>query len=111
MSPRPDVELCRTDSQAACPETPGPDSPSPHRADGRLAFGWGTASSLDAVIEDSVLCAVEQTRRAFHVHSERVYLAGVAEGAAVAYRLGLTMPDRIAGVVALNGRMPKPAGQ
>jgi phospholipase/carboxylesterase len=92
-----------------CISLRGPQELAP-RADGRPAFGWGTDGNLDAVVEEYVLSAVEQTRRAFHVHSERVYLAGVAEGAAVAYKLGLTMPERIAGVVALNGRLPKPAG-
>jgi phospholipase/carboxylesterase len=81
------------------------------RADGRPAFGWGADDGLeDAVVEDYVLRAVEQTRRTYHVHSERVYFAGVGEGAAVAYRLGLSMPDQLAGIVALNGYIPRPTG-
>src|SRR5437763_3740859 len=35
MWPRPDVELCRTDSQVACPENPDPDSPSADCRPGR----------------------------------------------------------------------------
>jgi phospholipase/carboxylesterase len=81
------------------------------RADGRPAFGWGADDGTeDGLIEDYVLRAVEQTRRTYHVHSERVYLAGVCEGAAVAYRLGLAMPDRVAGIIALNGYIPRPTG-
>lgn len=76
------------------------------RPDGRPAFGWGDPADA----EDYLLGAVEQTRRTYHVHSERVFLVGVHEGAGVAYRLGLRLADRVAGVVALNGRLPKPAG-
>ena len=57
-------------------------------------------------IEDTVFDAVRQTRRALHVHSERIYLVGCGEGAAVAYRLGLSFPERFAGVVAINGWLP-----
>lgn len=82
----------------------------PPRADGKPAYGWGADGACDALIADYLLAAVEQTRRIYHVHSERVYLAGVCEGAEVAYRLGLGMADRVAGIVALNGQMPRPGG-
>jgi phospholipase/carboxylesterase len=78
------------------------------RADGRLGYTWGTDS--DAQIEDYVLRAVEQTRRNYHVHSERIYLAGFCEGATLAYRLGLQFPERIAGIISLNGCMPRRGG-
>lgn len=79
----------------------------PH-ADGR-GFGW-SAADPDA-LQDYVLAAVEQTRRTYHVHSERVFLVGVADGATAAYRVGLRLADRVAGVAALNGLMPKPNGK
>jgi phospholipase/carboxylesterase len=77
--------------------------------DGLPAFGWGEAGEHDAHLNEYLLKAVEQTRREFHVHSERVYLAGVAEGAAVAYRLALQQPGKFAGVIAINGTLPRPA--
>jgi len=57
--------------------------------DGLPAFGWGGPGEYDAQLGEYLLKAVEQTRREFHIHSERVYLAGVAEGASVADRLAL----------------------
>ncbi len=65
-------------------------------------------SPLDPIdaLEDGVFTAIRQTRRALHVHSERIFLLGVGEGAAVAYRLGLSFPERFAGVVAINGWLP-----
>jgi phospholipase/carboxylesterase len=31
------------------------------------------------------------------------------EGASVAYRLGLSMPEKVAGIIALSGNMPRPS--
>ena len=78
-------------------------------AGGTRSFSWGD-NATDSMVEDYLLRAVEQTRRNYHVHSERVYLAGVCEGAEVAYRVGLGMADRIAGVIALNRQIPKGSG-
>jgi phospholipase/carboxylesterase len=64
------------------------------------------ASDPIDVLEEGVFSAIRQTRRALHVHSERIYLVGIGEGAAVAYRLGLSYPERFAGVVAINGWVP-----
>jgi phospholipase/carboxylesterase len=76
------------------------------RSDGRVGFSWGDAGS-ETLIEDYMLRAVEQTRRNYHVHSERIYLAGFGEGATLAYRLGLTFPEKLGGVISLNGMMPR----
>jgi phospholipase/carboxylesterase len=64
-----------------------------------------TPDSIDQ-IEEGVFSAVLRARRTLHIHSERLFLVGTGEGAAVAYRLGLTYPERFAGVVALNGWIP-----
>lgn len=75
------------------------------RADGSPACGWGGADDPT----DTVLRAVEQTRRTYHIHSERVFLVGVGDGAAAAYRAAFALGDRIAGVAALNGTLPRAA--
>jgi phospholipase/carboxylesterase len=59
-----------------------------------------------ANLEESIFSAVRQTRHLVHIHSERIFLVGCGEGAAVAYKLGLTYPERFAGVVAINGWLP-----
>lgn len=76
------------------------------RSDGAMGYTWASDGHCNAQIEDYVLHAVAQTRRNYHIHSERIYLAGICEGAASAYRLGLTFPDRFAGVISLNGSLP-----
>lgn len=78
--------------------------------DGRSRYGWGSDGQYDAVVEDYLIQAVEQTRRKYHVHSERIYLAGVCEGANLAYRLGLSFPEKFAGIISLNGAMPRHGG-
>ncbi len=65
----------------------------------------GCTDPIDT-LEDGIFSAIRQTRRALHVHSERIFLVGCGEGAAVAYRLGLSYPERFAGVVAINGWLP-----
>jgi len=80
------------------------------RTDGRVTYSWGPEGYDDPMVEDYIFRAIEQTRRTYHIHSERIYLAGFREGAAVAYRLGMVYPDRFAGVVSLNGCMPRRGG-
>jgi phospholipase/carboxylesterase len=82
----------------------------PPRANCRPAYGWGCDAGLDSLVEDYVLRAVEQTRRHVHVHSERIYLAGFCEGATLAYRLGLLYSEWFAGVISLNGCLPRRGG-
>ena len=65
------------------------------RPDGRSGYGWGSEGLYDTLLEEYVIRAVEQTRRQYHVHSERIYLAGFCEGATIAYRLGLSLPEQI----------------
>jgi phospholipase/carboxylesterase len=77
------------------------------RQDGRQGFTWGADGECDAHLEDYVFRAIEQTRRSYHVHSERIYLAGICEGATLAYRMGIQFPEKLAGVISLNGAMPR----
>lgn len=67
------------------------------RADGRPAFGWGTAADRGAK------AALAHALNQYSVHPDRVFLVGVGEGAAAACRFGLALGHRVAGVVALNG--------
>jgi phospholipase/carboxylesterase len=76
------------------------------RADGETGYSWGGARRCDAMIEEYVLSAIQETMRVCHVHSERIFLAGFCEGASVAYQLGLSFPDKFAGIVSLNGWVP-----
>lgn len=76
------------------------------RDDGLLGFSWGRDGEWETTLEDYVLGAIEKTRRSYHVHSERIYLAGYCEGATLAYRLALKFPKKFGGVISLNGTLP-----
>jgi phospholipase/carboxylesterase len=75
-------------------------------ARGGDGYAWGGSACLP-LLEDYLVRAVLQTRRSYHVHSERIYLAGFAEGATLAYRLGLALAEKVAGVISFNGCMPR----
>jgi phospholipase/carboxylesterase len=72
--------------------------------DGLPSFTWDDASTDD--VEESVLDAIAHVRRQHHIHSERIYFAGLGDGARMAYRVGFRLADRIAGIAALNGPFP-----
>jgi phospholipase/carboxylesterase len=80
------------------------------RDNGLPAYAWDAEEYDDVRVEEYVFRAIEQTRRHYHVHSERIYLAGLHEGATLAYRLGMAYPERFAGIISLNGVMPRRGG-
>jgi phospholipase/carboxylesterase len=74
------------------------------RADGRTAFGWGEG------IDRSAKAALAYTATQYSINSERIFLVGVGEGAAAAYRFSQSLQGpclRVSGLVALNGSLPK----
>lgn len=75
--------------------------------DGMRAFGWGQPS--DQWLLEYTVKAIQETRRHYHVHSERIYLMGVHEGASMAYRLAMIKPELFAGVISVNGTLPRPS--
>ena len=74
------------------------------RGNSRIGYSWNLG---DAAVEDYVFRPIEQTRRQFHVHSERVFLAGICEGASQAYGLAMANGQSFAGLISLNGCMPR----
>jgi len=90
--------LSRRNYVVACPRGPVALGPG---ASGRPGYVWRD-SSKDAYLAD----VLAHSREKYHIHSKRLYLVGVGEGAAVAYRFGLTLGEAVGGVVALNGELP-----
>ncbi len=76
-------------------------------ADGKLGYSWDAEDGLDVLLEEYVMQAVDLTSQRYTIHPRRVYLAGVCQGATLAYRLGLSYPEKFAGVISLNGAMPR----
>jgi phospholipase/carboxylesterase len=102
------------------------------RRDGTVGFGWGqtvrgsgTGEGVATIeqprtpqlhqascdfLADYVGQAIGEVRGRFNIHADRVFLVGYGEGAAAAFRLGLGMPERFAGIIAVNGWMPRSNG-
>lgn len=78
-----------------------------YREDGRQGFGWDSQAGLSAQLEDYVMAAIDDSYDRLPVHADRIFLAGVGEGAAQAYRLAFSFPNKFAGVIALNSKLPK----
>jgi len=57
-------------------------------------------------LEDQLYDSVRQLRSCYHVHSERIYVAGFASGATAALSLLLRRPEWLAGAVAMHGTLP-----
>jgi phospholipase/carboxylesterase len=74
----------------------------------RRALTSSTPDPLDR-LETSVFESIRGVRRSLHVHSERIFLAGLGEGAAVAYWLALRHPELFAGLISINGWLPSGA--
>ncbi len=80
------------------------------REDGELACGWGNSDTAD-LVTTHILRAIEQTQKHVHIHTQRVYLVGLCEGATAAYRTGFALAEHIGGIASLNGAIPQaPAG-
>ncbi len=76
------------------------------RDDGQIGYDWSNDWRTAAYTEEYLFQAIEQACLTYHIHPRRIYLAGICEGAAHAYGLGLAFPEKFAGVIAMNGEMP-----
>ena len=69
--------------------------------------GWSLdEAGMTSLIEDVRAVAVS-LRREYHIHSERIYLAGFGSGATAAVEVMLRQPEWFGGVLSLNGGLPK----
>src|SRR5262245_59564632 len=71
--------------------------------------GYDWRQSPDAILaaESRVADAVAAARQRFHLHSERVFLAGYASGGTMALRIALRNPARYAAAASLGGPFPE----
>jgi phospholipase/carboxylesterase len=73
----------------------------------RGAHSWGN-TSVDVVDAfDRVESCIEIAREQFHVHPERIFLAGYSAGGTLAMRLAMEYPQLVAGAISLAGPVPR----
>ena len=56
--------------------------------------------------QDELYASVRQLRQDFHIHTERVFLAGAGDGATLAWELFLARPEWFAGLAVFGGQFP-----
>jgi phospholipase/carboxylesterase len=69
-------------------------------------YDWPQTSEAIAVAESRVAEAVSRAESRFHIHTQRIFLAGYELGGTMAVRLALRNPERYAGGISLNGAFP-----
>lgn len=74
---------------------------------GTVGYNWSNDQAQFESLQTEVYESLCQLRKSLHVHSERIYLAGVGAGATAATRLCLSNPEWFAGIIAVDGRTPK----
>jgi phospholipase/carboxylesterase len=92
--------LSRRNYIIACPRAPHRRS---RGVTGRPGFGWDSNTERIIPYLEALLA---QAQAKYHVHSDRIYLLGIGEGATVACELGFALGETVSGMIALNGRLP-----
>lgn len=77
------------------------------RNDGVWGYGWD-ADENEMSLDDYVFGAIDRVSEDYSIHPDRIFLAGICEGAAAAYEMAFRFPERFAGVAAFNGKLPQP---
>jgi len=75
-------------------------------ADLRGAFEWDQTSYSIGEAYERVQHCIETAQDRFHIHPDRIFVAGYAEGGTMALRLGLEHPNKFAGAISLGGPLP-----
>ena len=69
-------------------------------------FDWPETADAILAAESRVDEAAAQARQRFHVHPNRIFVAGAGAGGTMALRLALRWPDRFAGGASIGGCFP-----
>src|SRR5687767_14412416 len=64
-------------------------------------FAWPQTPDAIAAAEQRIVESIERARQRFHIHRQRVYLAGYQSGGTMAYRIALRNPDKFAAAVSI----------
>ncbi|MCA9234605.1 MAG: hypothetical protein KDA44_04010 [Planctomycetales bacterium] len=70
-------------------------------------FVWRQSAEAVRQAAEQVRDAIDEASERFHVHPDRVFIAGHRRGGTMALRLGLRYPEWFAGAISLCGPMPE----
>jgi phospholipase/carboxylesterase len=67
---------------------------------------WSADAANSPELLNDIRLIVTSLRRQYHIHSERIYLAGFGTGATTAVKLMLNKPEWFGGLISFSGEMP-----
>lgn len=70
-------------------------------------YFWEQEADTIDFTHDLISSALDSAKNRFNINRHRVFLAGAGAGGTMAYRIGLERPELFAGVISLNGPLPK----
>ena len=70
-------------------------------------FTWSLRNSELNEAMDRVCMAMERAQQRFRVDTNRIFLAGSGTGGTMALQIGMTLPERFAGIVSVGGSLPR----
>ena len=70
-------------------------------------YSWGESADDIAEAGLRVERCIALAKERYHVHSDRIFLAGYSTGGTMAHRLALQFPELFAGAISLSGRVPR----
>ncbi|HEY1067643.1 MAG TPA: alpha/beta hydrolase-fold protein [Pirellulales bacterium] len=73
----------------------------------RFGYSWNDACDAFSLAGERVFEAIDHARERFQVNPNRIFLAGYESGGTTALRLALTHPESFAGVLSLEGPLPR----
>lgn len=64
-------------------------------------------TAAERSLDEQLFDTVTRLRGAYHIHTERIYLAGFGDAGTRALQVGLAHPEWFAGIASLGGRFPE----
>lgn len=74
---------------------------------GRPGYAWEDSPDTASEAAERVQECIDAAQRRYHVHAERVFIAGQGRGGTMALRLALQHPEWFAGAISLGGPLPQ----
>ena len=75
-------------------------------ANAAAGYRWSRSQRMRLLFEDDLHASVRRLRQDFHIHTERIFLAGAGDGGSLAWEIFLARPEWFAGLAVFGGRFP-----
>ncbi len=72
-----------------------------------LKCSWGQCEDVIELSDLALAQCITAVKRRLNINADKVFLAGTGAGGTMAFRLALQNPSLVAGVISINGDLPK----